>query len=141
MAENNHHDDSRAVYGDALQSRRDFLQVNLGHLLILITMLASAVWWFIIYDREINQTKMVVQNMVEAEHILSNRVDSIDSNGTHFSQHNIDKELETIKNTSERVSRLEHIYTDVLQRTDKMTWQINSISDWVEDQKKKSRSP
>src|ERR1044072_2438485 len=98
---NNNHTARWRRYGEG------FLQVNLGHLLILITMLASAVWWFVIYDREINQTKMVVAQMLENSKQIAARVDAMDNNGTHFSQRNIDKELDTLKVTTDRVTRIE----------------------------------
>lgn len=129
--------DPRAGHGDQIQTRRDFLQVNLGHLLILITMLTSAVWWFVVYDRQINQTKMTVENIVEAERVLASRVEAIDSNGTHFSQHNIDKELATIKSNADRITKLEQFNADLIQRTDKMAWQLQAINDWVDLQRKK----
>jgi hypothetical protein len=139
--DNNHGVDLRSGHGDDIQTRRDFLQVNLGHLLILIAMLGSAIWWFVTYDRSILETRLAVTGLVEAKRSMEARIDSIDQQGTHYSQRNLDKELDVLKSTTDRINKVEQITYEAQQRLDKMTWQVNGISEWVEEQKKRDKNP
>jgi hypothetical protein len=116
---------------------RSFLQFNIGHLLIIIGMLTSAVWWFITYDREFTVTKFTVSSLADTVKTLAGKVDSMDVNGTRFSQKGIDKELDFLKQTAERVTKLEQINVEILPRIEKMDYNLQGVSDWVKTQKEK----
>lgn len=115
-----------------------FLQFNVGHLLIIISMLGTAFWWFVTYDREFTVAKLTIGQQGELGRALTIRVDNIDNNGTRYSQKNIDKEFELYKNSVERITRLEQANSALLPKVDQLVFRMQSVFDYIEEQKKKN---
>lgn len=110
---------------------QQFWHFNLGHLLIILGMLSTAVWWFLQYDREFTITKMTVARLAETVDRLSDRVERMDTTGTNFSQRGIGRDDEFQKATVERLKSVE----GAIANLNLMKFQIDEIAGWVKEQK------
>lgn len=109
----------------------NFWQFNVGHLLIIIGMVVSAAWWFVTYDREITLTRISVKQLSDTVDKLASKVDRMDDTGTRFSQQGIGRDSEFVKQTMERINKLEPLISQV----NMVSYQVNEISTWVKQQR------
>lgn len=115
----------------------NFFQFNIGHLLIILGMCGSAVWWFITYDREITLTKVMVGSLTITVDRLATKVENMDEHGTRFSQFNLGKDGDLIKSNFDHVLKLEEISSQMQPKVDRMDYNLTAITEWVKGQQNK----
>jgi hypothetical protein len=116
-----------------------FFQFNIGHLLIIISMCSTALWWFVTFDRDFTIAKLTLAQQVKTTEILANRVEGIDNNGTRFSQKNIDKEFDLYKNAVERITHLEQSDNNFMPKFEQFSYRMQTVFDFIDEQKRKQQ--
>lgn len=107
-----------------------FWHFNLGHLLIILGMLVSTIWWVISYDREFQTTKLTVAQLAATVEKISQRVERMDLSGTTFSQRGIARDDDFQRMTASRLQSIE----STVQNFNVIRYQIDEISNWVKEQ-------
>jgi hypothetical protein len=118
---------------------RGFFQFNVGHLMIIVGMMGSFMWWFINYDRDFTVQKINTQNLVNVVAKLADHVESIDSKGTRFSQTGVNEGVAAVARSDARLTKLEQGDSQLIPKIDKMEFNLESISEWVNEQKNKKK--
>lgn len=97
-----------------------FWQINLGHLLTVITLLASVSAMYFKLDQRMTAVELVASNNRTA-------IETMDTRGTRASQQGIYAESEVSKINEQRIARLEAIVTDLAPKVDRIDTNLSWI--------------
>lgn len=98
-------------------------------------MITTAVWWFVVYDRQLTVAQITIRDQTILIDKLSTRVDQIDEHGTHFSQSNIAKDLVTTLQGADRIVKLEQANAQLAPRIERLDLNVQYMLEWVKEQK------